>query len=284
MTGTIADALAALVCYGLGDFIYKRAARAGLPSDYFIMAQGWFFCTAILVYAWLTGTLHLASAALWGAVAGVLVLVAFYNYARSLNIGSVSVIAPVFRLNFLVTVALAIGVLHEKLTVPKGLGFLLALATGWLLLGGPARRDVDPAAARRSLIQALVATVALGTANFCYKLGLMGGATPETMLAVQAVVFTGLATAATALVHGRIRPPRGFAWHSGPAALVLVAAFLFLLHGLKTGQASVVVPISQMGFVVAAVLGVIVFKEDWTARKIAGLCTALAALALLTMG
>ena len=284
MSGTIADALAALLCYGLGDFIYKRAARAGLPSDYFIMAQGWFFCSAIVLYAWVTGTLHVAPAALWGAVAGVLVLVAFYNYARSLRIGSVSVIAPVFRLNFLVTVALAIGVLHEPLTVPKLLGFALALATGWLLLGGPAQRDVDSAAARRSLIQALVATVALGVANFCYKLGLIGGATPETLLAVQAAVFTGLATATTALVNRRLRPPKRFWKHSGPAALVLVAAFLFLLHGLKTGQASVVVPISQMGFVVAAVLGVIVFREGWTARKIAGLCTAVAALALLAIG
>jgi uncharacterized membrane protein len=57
-----------------------------------------------------------------------------------------------------------------------------------------------------------------------------------------------------------------------------------LLHGLKHGDASVVVPIAQMGFVVAAVLGVVVFGESWTARKVAGLCTATAALLLLAMG
>lgn len=182
-----------------------------------------------MLYAWIVGALHVVPAALWGAVAGVLVLVAFYNYARSLRIGLVSVIAPVFRLNFLVTVA-------------------------------------------------------LGTANFCYKLGLIGGATPETLLAAQAAVFTALAIAMTALGNRRLLPPKGFWKHSGPAALVLVAAFLFLLHGLKTGQASVVVPISQMGFVVAAVLGVIVFEEGWTARKIAGLTAAVAALALLAIG
>jgi drug/metabolite transporter (DMT)-like permease len=285
MSSDIAYAVAALICYGLSDAIYKRAARAGLAAQHFLMGQAWIFCPATIVYAALTGTLRFSPAALWGGIAGLFLVVGFYNYARSLHAGSVSIIAPVFRLNFIVTAVLAIGWLHERLTAQKLAGFLLAVGAGWLLLGGSLRRGgADADVARRSLRQVFVATLATGAANFCYKLGLIGGATPETLLAAQAIVFSFLLTAMTYLMMGAIRLPRGVVRHSGPAAIVLIAAFLFLLHGLKHGDASVVVPIAQMGFVVAAVLGVVVFGESWTARKIAGLCTATAALLLLAIG
>lgn len=282
MSGATIDALAALLCYGLGDVIYKRAAGSGLPSGSFLMGQAWFFCPTIVVYAWVTGTFVWRPAALWGSAAGVAFLVGFYNYARSLRSGSVSVIAPVFRLNFIVTAALAIVGLGEPMTARKLAGFILALAAGWLLLGGAWHRgDGDRATARRALIQVLIATLAVGAANFFYKLGVVGGATPETMLVAQALVFCSLVTATTCWSNRAIRPPRGFARHSGPAAAVLLAASLFLLHGLKHGEASIIVPIAQMGFVVAAVIGVAVFGEGWTGRKIGGLCVAVAALALL---
>ena len=284
MSGATLDALAALLCYGLGDVIYKRAAQSGLASGSFLMGQAWFFCPAIIVYAWLTGTFVWRPAALWGSAAGVAFLIGFYNYARSLRTGSVSVIAPVFRLNFIVTAALAILGLGEPLTARKLMGFLLALTAGWLLLGGTwHRHGGDRTAARRALAQVLIATLAVGAANFFYKLGIVGGATPATMLVAQSVVFTALVTATTGWSNRTVRPQRGFAWHSGPSAAVLLAASLFLLNGLKYGQASVIVPIAQMGFVVAAVFGVVAFGESWTRRKVGGLCAAIAALALLAI-
>ncbi|HWI25506.1 MAG TPA: EamA family transporter [Stellaceae bacterium] len=285
MSGGIAYALAALVCYGIGDLIYKRAAAAGLKPEYFLMVQAWCFCPAILFYAWGTGNLHLEPAALWGCLAGLFVLVGFYNYVRSLRVGAVSIVAPVFRLNFIITAALAILWLSEPLTASKAAGFLLALLAAWLLLGGAAPLgSADPLLARRPLLQVTLATLAVGVANFCYKLGLIAGATPETMLAAQAVVFSSLLTATTFAVNGTIRPARGLFRHSLPAAIVLVAASLFLLHGLQRGDASVVVPIAQMGFVIAAVLGIAFFGETLSLRKIAGLCVATAALAALTLG
>jgi len=284
MTSDIVYALAALVCYGVGDFIYKRAASVGLPAEYFLMGQAWFFCPGIIVYAALTGTLQWSPAAWWGGVAGLFILIGFYNYARALRTGSVSVIAPVFRLNFIVTAALAIALLAEPLTARKLAGFLLALAAGWLLLGGSLEPSTaGPQGARTSLVQVVIATAAAGAANFFHKLGLVGGATPETLLVAQAVVFTGLVTVMTYAMNGTIRPPAGFVAQSAPAALALIAAFLFLLHGMKHGEASIVVPIAQMGFVIAAVLGAVFFKEAWTVRKIGGLGTAVAALLVLAL-
>lgn len=295
MTPSIAFALAALVAYGIGDLIYKRAALSGLSSQHFIMGQAWFFCPVVVLYAWATGTLVFTWPALWGAAAGLFLLTGFYNFFRALRTGAVSVIAPVFRLNFIVTAALAIGWLHEPLTLAKAAGFALSFAAGWLLLAAPPKAavangdTVDPAAARRSflrvpMLRVILATVATGAGAFCHKLGLVAGAAPETLLSAQAIAFCSTVTVMAYVTTGTIRPSAGFMRHSGPAALVLVAAFLFLLYGLKGGQASIVVPIAQMGFVVAAVLGAALFHEMWTARKLAGLATAIAALAALTLG
>jgi uncharacterized membrane protein len=285
MTTDIAYALAALVCYGLADFIYKRAAAAGLAAERLLMGQAWFFCPAIVVYAWATGTLQFRLPALWGALAGLLNLLGLYCFSRSLRTGSVSLVAPVFRLNFVITAALAIGWLHEPLTAYKVAGFVLSLLAGWLLLGGssPARASGSTAGSA-SFVLVGISILAAGAASFCHKLGLVAGISPETMLTAQAVVFFILATLLTYLKHGTIRQPAGFAKHSLPAAVFLLGAFLFLLHGMQHGDASLVVPIAQMGFVVTAILGVVFFKEGWTVRKVAGLGAAALALIVLAMG
>jgi transporter family protein len=127
----------------------------------------------------------------------------------------------------------------------------------------------------------LVATVVVGILSFIYKLGLRAGATPVALVVTQGFVAVSVATGFTACVDRRIRPSRA-AWEHAPvAAVLLVTAFIFLAKGLERGEASVVVPIAQMGFVVTALLGFLLLREPFTARKGAGLAAALAALACL---
>jgi uncharacterized membrane protein len=281
MTPGIGFALAAMICFGLGDLIYKRAAAAGVPSRPFIMMQSWLYCPGITLYAWLTGTLHPNAAAAWGALAGVFSLSAFYNFARSLQDGAVSTNAPIFRLNFTITAALAIVLLGETLTLPKGLALLCALAAVWLLLaegGGERKRST-----RASLARVVVATLSLGLANIVLKVGLRYGAVPETLIATQAWAFSSLATVFNFLPERRLDvPSRGWRY-SAPAAVVLVSAFVLLAHGLARGPASVLVPVAQMSFVFTALLGAALFHEALNARKIAGLAIAVAALALFAI-
>lgn len=277
MTAGTGYALAAMVCYGLGDFIYKRSAADGVEPLHFLTAQAWVFCPLSFIYAAATGTLVLGVGALWGGLAGLFILLAFNAFLRSLAGGAVSIVAPIFRLSFLITAALAIVVLDEPVTVAKVIGLALALTAIWLLLGGGGHGTLS----RQSLIQVAIATVALGAGNFCHKMGLHFGATPETGVAAQASVFCGLVTLITLTRDKGYRLPPATWKHSIPAALVLLGAFLLLLHALAVGPASVLVPIAQMGFIVTAALGVAVFGEHLTPRKFAGLAAAIAALAAL---
>jgi drug/metabolite transporter (DMT)-like permease len=281
MNQAIVYALVAMVCYGVTDFIYKQAATAGIRADHFLMAQGWLFCPLVIVYAVATHTLVLNLAALWGSLAGAFVFIGFYFFVRSLAAGSVSTNASIFRLNFIVTVLLVVVWLGEPLTPSKIAGLALALLATWLLVGDGATADRAPDARRRSLALVALATLAFGTSNFFHTVGLRHGALPETLAVAQAALFTPLATVVVYVVDRKLRPPPVTFKYSAPAAIVLLGATISLLRSVAGGQASVLVPIAQMGFVVAALLGIFVLREPVTIRKMIGLVTALAALAAL---
>jgi drug/metabolite transporter (DMT)-like permease len=279
---SIGYALGALLLYGLADFVYKRGAAAGAQPHQFLMVQTWFFSSLALVYGLATGTLAFGAGALWGALAGVLVVVGYYNFAWSLRHGSVSTHATIFRLSFAVTAALAVLLLGEALTPAKLAGLALALLAAWLLLAAPdpGSRRADPES-RESLARVLVATLAVGVASFTYKLGLRAGAAPVALVVAQGAVAVTLATAFAARLDRGVRPSRAALAHAPVAAVLLVAAFILLAKGLQLGEASVIVPIAQMGFVVTALLGFFLLRETFTARKGAGLVAAVAALASL---
>ena len=285
MTPGIEYALGAMLFFGLGDLVYKRGAAGGAQPHHFLMVQSWVFAPSVVLYAMWTDSLHFVAGSLWGALAGLFVLVGFYNFAHSLRTGSISINAPVFRLSFVLTAALAVLLLGEPLTSYKVAGIALALAAVWLLLGAPAPED---AAGRResrsSLVRVLVATVSVGAGNFIYTFGLRAGATPASLIVAQAAVVVTLATVFAGAVDRRIRPSRAALSYAPRAAVVLALAFAFMVEGMARAEASVVVPIAQMGFVVTALLGFLFLRERFTARKGAGLAAALAALASLAYG
>lgn len=282
MPEPIVYAILAMACYGFSDFIYKQAAAAGTRADHFLMAQAWIFCPTVIIYALATGTLTFTPAALWGSLAGGFYFVGFYFFIRSLATGSVSTNATIFRLNFIVTVSLSIALLGERLTTTRVAGLVLALFATWLLVGTGARiGSISAQAQRNSLIQVGVATIAFGAATFFHTVGLRSGAGPEILMVAQAAIFMPLATFIVFQATRTLRVPGVTFRYSLPASIALLCATLFLLRGLTLGQASALVPIAQMGFIVAALLGIFILREAVTVRKAAGLAFALCALAAL---
>ena len=109
---------------------------------------------------------------------------------------------------------------------------------------------------------------AMGIANFLYKVGAATGGNPATFIAGQAIVFMPLATAFAWKMEGGIRPPR-HAWRYGAttAALFLVALVMMFGKPSPAARRSVLVPITQMGFVVTAAVGVIFLREPFLSAR-----------------
>ena len=81
----------------------------------------------------------------------------------------------------------------------------------------------------------------------------------------------------------RIAPAGAAKRYAPQAALVLALAlaFCFMVEAMARGEASIAVPIAQMGFVITALLGLLFLREPFTTRKGAGIAAALLALAAL---
>jgi uncharacterized membrane protein len=281
MTPGLGFALGAMLCFGVSDLIYKRGATAGIKAGEFLMAQAWIFCPGVTLYAVATGTLDLHLSALWGSLAGFFLFIALINFTQSLHGGAVSTNAPIFRLNFTLTAALAILLLGETLTIAKVVALGCALVAVWLLLAeAGAERGKSSLA---SLARVLIATTAMALTNLFYKVGAQHGALPETMVAAQAWVFCSLATI-FGLARDRRFPQTSGIWaYAALAALALFGAFVLLMHGLVLGPASVLVPVAQMSFVLTALLGAAMFHERLDMRKCAGLAIAAVALVLFAV-
>jgi drug/metabolite transporter (DMT)-like permease len=269
-------AIGAMILFGVSDWIYKRAVGGGVAAHQLLALQTIFFAPGIYAYGLLTGTLALGPPVAWGMLAGALIFFALYHFARSLATGAVSVVAPVFRLSFAVTTALAVWLLDEPLTEWKLAGLSASLAAVWLLVGGG---PVMPLTSRVPLLRVLVATVVMGIVSLLYKVGIDAGGTPATVLAAQASVFFPLATG-FAFVRDRrfTAPARGFGYAAATAALLLIGRVM-LLAGLARGEASVLVPVAQMSFVVTAALGYVLLRERLTLRIAVGLASGVVALA-----
>ena len=284
MTPGIGLALIAMVCFGAGDLVYKRAAAAGITARHFLMLQAWCFCPIVTAYALVRGQLVLAPAALWGALAGLFMFIAFYQFSQSLSTGSISTNAPIFRLSFTLTAALAVWLLGEPLTLTKLIGLSLSFVAVWALAGeAPEHSRAPSSTSLGSLTRVLIATAAAGIGNLLYKVGLLAGAPPETILATQAWMFCSLGTLVVFLVDRSVRPPAAGWRYALPVAVILLAGFIALLHGLDVGPASVLIPVAQLGFVFTALLGRLLFGEALSWRKRSGLVAAAAALGALAV-
>ena len=282
MTSSILFGIGALILFGISDLIYKRAARAGIPTHQFLMVQSSLYTPPVVLYGWWTGTLDFPLVSLWGAVAAVFAFTGFYNFAYSLKGGAVSSNAAIFRLSFVLTALLGVVVLGEPLTGWKVAGWLLALVAVWLLLGGGnSVASIDPKLRRSSLVRVCVATVAVGIANLLYKVGLNAGATPAALLVVQAAMVVSMSTLLAYRIDGRIAPRSDTYRFAIVTSLLLALAFIFLMEGLARGEASVLVPIAQMGFVLTALLGFVFLREPMHGRNLLGLFFAVAALVSL---
>ena len=279
------QALGAMLFFGIGDLVYKRGSALGVKPQHLLMVQSWGFLPTATLYAVATGALHLGPSAWWGAAAGFFMWFGFYNFAHSLRSGSISVNAPIFRLSFVLTATLAIVIIGEPLTRSKIVGIVLALAATWLLLAAPAIGErsatklITPA-----LTRVVIATISVGIGNLLYKFGLHGGTSPASMVVAQALVVCPLATAFVAVVDRGLHPPPVAFRYGFTASIILLIAFIFLAESLNRGEASVVVPVAQMGFAVTATLGFAVLRERFTLRKAAGLLAAITALASFATG
>ena len=269
--------LASMVLVGTADLLFRRATLSRFTPASFMVLHSWFFGPTALAWAAATGSLKWNPASLWGLVAGVLTFVSSYSFLRSLQApgGQVSVNAPIYRLNLVITAILAIAFLGEKVTSAKAAGLLLAAGAVLLLSEiSPRRLGARP----RGLGWALLAMAAFGLVHLVYKIAVMLGALPSLLIFGQFCSFTVIALCYATWAEGGLRLTRAIWVHAPICGILNSSGRILLAWALQSGEASIAVPISQMSFVFTFLLAAPLFREPVTGRKAAGLLAAVLAV------
>jgi len=297
--GWAAFAIGAMLCLGVSDFLNKRAMRAGVRRTQFLLVQSYFFTITTLVLLPMVGGLEWSPELLFAVACGVITFFSYVFVLKALETGDASVAVPIYRMGFAVTVVLAIVILDEELPPQKVLGFALIVVALLALTavngsrrtqGGFHSHDglpVGSASVGRTSIAltvvfATIAMFTIGTKGFLYKVGVSEGAPPATFALVQSLTFLPIAIAYTLWTDRSLTIDR-LTWSHAPYNGVLTAlASVLLLMALLGGDASTAVPISQLCFVVTAMLAVLVLRERLTPFRLMGIIAAVVAVVALS--
>jgi len=263
---SVALAMCSMACAAGNDLVFKQRAGAATPParHLALVAAVWTACFAVPACAapWAFDDPGLV----WGAVAGLLGVVANLLFLSALGNGEVGACATVFRLNLVPATLLAVVLLGEELTLRRALAVSAALGAV-VALAGP-----RPGAGWSWLWLAVAACLTRAGMGLAYKQGLIEGASTERLLFVNGAMWLLGSLLWMALTWRNERPwRRGDVGWGAFSGLLICGNVLFLTMALARAPLTDVLPITQLGFVATMLTATLVFREAFTARKLAAL-------------
>jgi drug/metabolite transporter (DMT)-like permease len=283
MSPGVGYALLSLVAAGVLDVVFARySGKRPVTGAYLFVIGGVVIAgqSAVLALARVPFTWDIQAAG-WGLAAGAVLLLANALLIESLGRINVSLGSTIYRLNTIAVVLFAVAFLHETLTIEKTAGILLGIVAVVMLYQRGGRGDSDRLVLA-SLWIAVVASLLRAAFGVISKAGLLDGTDPFLFL-----VYIGAGWTIAAIVYGLVRR-RSVGSTSAVLRYGLVCGTLvclvasFLLLGLRSGEASIVIPIANMSFVIALLTSAALRMERLTRRKLVAVACAAGAIGLLT--
>jgi len=282
MNTGIAFALLSLFTAGLNDVVFKRYSRKDRSRGMYIFGIGVVWTVLQAGHTVMTGApLQWNPATVgFGLAAGTFLVLSNILLLESFTHINVSFGSTIYRLNTIGVVILSYFFLQEHLPLLKLGGILLGIAAVALLYHRDAAHPHD----RLFVLFSGIAVIA-SFLRACYgvisKAGLMREGDPGTMLLLIALCWIIGGSCYALLREKRFRLTGKKAAYSLISGILVFLIVNFLMLALKHEEASIVIPIANMSFVVALALSAGSGMEAITGKKLVALVCAAGAIVLL---
>lgn len=276
-------ALASLLCAAVNDFLFKLYARKRRPVGIYVAIIGLVWAA---VFAALGQPAALAATwrvtLFWGVLSGGLGVLANLLFIQTLSRHEVGTCATIYRLNLAPAAILAVVLLAETVSWAKVGGVSAAVVAVLLFSNGIPRQETFHLGRGFGLV--VSASLLRAGMGVTYKCGLVDGADPYWLLTLNGLLWLagGLVYHAF-FVKERVPLTRETWWYGAGSGVFVCGIVLFVMLALQRGEASVVLPISQLSFCLTSLLGALLLREAVTGRKIAGTACAISCIVLLTI-
>jgi drug/metabolite transporter (DMT)-like permease len=287
LSRAILFALLSLFFAGLLDVVYKRYSRKARSRGTYVFGIGvvWFVLQSATVAIGEEALIVDATSIGYGLFAGPCLTLSNLLLLESLTHINISLGSTVYRLNTIGVVAMAYLFLGEALGGVKLVGIGLGIIAV-VLLYRPDTTDVPQENRNQFLpffLMAVFASLFRAGYGVITRGGILHQADPQTML-----LLCALSWVIGGALYARLREGR-FQLTSKKISYAMVSGVLvflvvdFLMLAVKYGEASIVIPIANMSFVMAMILSVALRFEPFSSRKGAAMVVACLAIVALTV-
>ncbi len=286
MSPGVGFALASLIFAGVNDFIFKKQSSDGSGRGAYLAVVGAVWFTVFALAALASGAPAAEAPAppgsttlARGLAAGLLSASANYLLIGSLRTVGAAVGATIYRMNMVAAAAVGVVFLGEPLGAAKLTGF--ALASAALLLFAAGSGSSRGCVVESGLILAFAASLLRAAMGISYKLAAEAGVHGAWFLAIQGLVWLVAGSAGAVFRGGGSCLSAALIRRGVISGLLVCGIVYFFRRALEFGEASVVIPIAQMSFVITALISRFALGERLDRHKIAALCLSAVAFALL---
>lgn len=282
MSYAVAFALLSMSFGGLIDTLYKVYARKSRSRGIYLFGMGliWFLLQLIELAA-RGEPLQLTSVDLrYGIAAGAMVTLSNLLYIESMTHLDISLGATIYRLNTIGVVVFGFIFLAEPLGGVKMAGIACGVvAVIYLHQRHEGERGRIVAAFIWVIILAALLRAAFGVIS---KAGITAGASPSMIMLIAAACWMAGGVSYAFSRERIVSVGREGIAYCIASGVVVFAIVNTLILGLRYGEATVVIPIANLSFVVALGISIALRYEQLTRRKCVAVGFAVAAIVLLS--
>ena len=203
-------------------------------------------------------------------------------FIRSYRYFPASAGATIYRLNLVVVALLSFVWLGEAVTAAKLAGIALGAVAVIALCNG-SKGSQGKAATRIGAVMLVAACILRAIMGILYKISSNSGIPPLELLAINGACWLVGGTLAAVVAREPLVAEPVFVRTSLTSGVLVCGIVYFMLAATRLSEASVVIPIAQMGFLLTSVLGIIYHNEIWTARKGAAMLAAVGCIVSLSL-
>ena len=276
-------AILSLMFGGLNEVVFKRYSAKIRSRGVMISGIGLVWMLLLLIDVSIRGdTIDFNSTGInYGLVAGFFVAVANILLLESLRHMEVSLGSTIYRLNTIAVVILSVIFLGEVMSLLK----LSGIACGFVAVILLYRHQTSKGSHRElklGLALVLIGALCRAIYGVVTKAGLVAGSDMDLLLLMSALCWVASGIFYARFVEHRYALTRTKIGYSILSGCLVYGIVRTLLSALSLGEASVVITIANLSFLMALLVALLLKMERISGRKILAMGFAVSAIALLT--
>ncbi len=268
---------------GLNDVVFKRYSTKDRSRGMYVLGIGIIWTVLQAGTFWIGNTPFTfnTNTILFGLSAGIFLVLSNLLLIESLGHLDISLGSTIYRLNTIGVVLLSMLFLGETLGLLKAAGILAGICGVLLLYQRPHSGRQEQNFFRFFSI-AIAASFLRAAYGVITRGGILHQANPEMMLLLISCCWIAGGGLYALLREKRFRFTGKKVVYSSLSGILVYLIVNFLMAAVKNGEASVVIPIANLSFVVALILSFGMHMEPITYRKCCAVLCACISIFLLS--